>query len=175
MPSRLPTPGGDPGSWGAILNDFLSQSLQADGSLKGDSVDSAQIKDGAVTDAKVATSAAIAKTKLASDVQASLTAADNAIPLSQKGASGGVASLTGTTLTTTQIPSTVVTKSTNSGDAGKAIDAYTGSPIGIVNELTYNGGSWVASNAKFFVGEQDPATTGGNPAVGDIWINTGNV
>lgn len=32
--SRLPTPGGDDGTWGDILNDYLSVSLNADGSLK---------------------------------------------------------------------------------------------------------------------------------------------
>ena len=34
--ARLPQPGGDDGSWGSILNDFLSQSHAADGSLKSD-------------------------------------------------------------------------------------------------------------------------------------------
>ncbi|NTW61825.1 DNRLRE domain-containing protein [Candidatus Saccharibacteria bacterium] len=33
--SRLPTPGGDAGSWGTILNDFLSVEHNADGTLKG--------------------------------------------------------------------------------------------------------------------------------------------
>ena len=32
--ARLPVPGGDDGSWGTILNDFLTQSLNSDGSLK---------------------------------------------------------------------------------------------------------------------------------------------
>jgi hypothetical protein len=32
--SRLPTPGQDDGTWGTVLNDFLGQSLQADGLLK---------------------------------------------------------------------------------------------------------------------------------------------
>ncbi len=32
--SRLPTPGGDDGQWGSILNDFLSQEHNSDGSLK---------------------------------------------------------------------------------------------------------------------------------------------
>jgi len=36
--SRLPIPGGDDGTWGGILNDFLSQSLNSDGSLKPSSV-----------------------------------------------------------------------------------------------------------------------------------------
>lgn len=32
--ARLPTPGGDDGAWGAILNDFLDQTHNGDGSLK---------------------------------------------------------------------------------------------------------------------------------------------
>ena len=32
--SRLPTPGGDDGTWGGILNDFLLQIQASDGSLK---------------------------------------------------------------------------------------------------------------------------------------------
>lgn len=32
--ARLPQVGGDPGNWGSILNDFLTQSLNADGTLK---------------------------------------------------------------------------------------------------------------------------------------------
>ena len=32
--TRLPTPGQDSGNWGLILNDYLSQSHQTDGSLK---------------------------------------------------------------------------------------------------------------------------------------------
>ena len=36
--SRLPQPGGDSGEWGEILNDYLSQSHTADGSLKSGSV-----------------------------------------------------------------------------------------------------------------------------------------
>ena len=32
--SRLPTPGGDDGSWGDILNDFLEVSHNSDGTLK---------------------------------------------------------------------------------------------------------------------------------------------
>lgn len=34
MPTRLPIPGSDDGQWGAILNDFLAQAHNADGSLK---------------------------------------------------------------------------------------------------------------------------------------------
>lgn len=51
--SRLPTPGGDDGSWGDVLNDFLSQVHQADGTLKPNTVSSTQIQTGAVTKAMV--------------------------------------------------------------------------------------------------------------------------
>jgi hypothetical protein len=34
MAARLPSPGGDDGTWGTILNDFLSVELNADGTLK---------------------------------------------------------------------------------------------------------------------------------------------
>jgi hypothetical protein len=49
--SRLPTPGGDSGSWGTVLNDFLSQALKSDGTLRD---------------------AIVGGTNLASDVQAQL-------------------------------------------------------------------------------------------------------
>ncbi len=168
MPSRLPTPGGDQGSWGDILNDFLEQSHASDGSLK----------DGVVTNAKVSATAAIAKTKLASDVQTSLDAADNAIPASQKGASGGVASLTGTTLTPAQIPTTVVTKSTDSNDTGKAIDAHTGAPLVVVSKsdglgvVVHGGNANTARPAGYavvhWIGSVEPI----NAVDDDLWADT---
>jgi hypothetical protein len=59
---RLPQPGGDNGNWGQILNDFLSQSIDNDGSLKPTAVASSipdnaitvsKIPDGEITQAKV--------------------------------------------------------------------------------------------------------------------------
>ncbi len=38
--ARLPTPGSDDGTWGDILNDFLAQSLNSDGTLKSAAVTS---------------------------------------------------------------------------------------------------------------------------------------
>lgn len=61
MMARLPSPGGDDGTWGAILNDFLSQVHTNDGSLK----------DGIVT-----------RSNLSSSVQASLDNADAAVSAS---------------------------------------------------------------------------------------------
>jgi|GEM_PF-787669 len=66
---RLPTPNSDDGTWGDILNDFLAQAHNSDGSLL----------DGIITDVKVSASAAISKTKLAPGVQSSLSNADSAV------------------------------------------------------------------------------------------------
>ncbi len=67
--TRLPTPGGDDGNWGVILNDFLSQSHNADGSLKDTAVDATGVYTKPGT--------GIPRSDLASDVQASLASADN--------------------------------------------------------------------------------------------------
>src|SRR4051812_3718389 len=39
--TRLPVPGADDGTWGSVLNDFLAQSHNADGSLKTSAVTAA--------------------------------------------------------------------------------------------------------------------------------------
>jgi hypothetical protein len=54
--SRLPTPGQDNNAWGDVLNDFLLQSHKGDGTLKDNSLGTAQIQDDAVNAAKIATS-----------------------------------------------------------------------------------------------------------------------
>lgn len=56
---RLPTPGGDAGNWGTILNEFLSQSHDSTGAIKTGSITSAHLAPG-VLDGKVDTTAAIA-------------------------------------------------------------------------------------------------------------------
>jgi len=58
--ARLPTPGGDAGNWGEILNEFLAQAHNADGSLK-----------------------AIAKDTLAQAIQVSLDKADASLEASE--------------------------------------------------------------------------------------------
>ena len=51
--SRLPQPGADDGQWGDILNDYLLQSHNADGSVKDDVVGTSNVQDGAITEAKL--------------------------------------------------------------------------------------------------------------------------
>lgn len=51
--TRLPTPGADEGTWGAILNNFLLQSHAVDGTLKASIVSASQLADNAVTEVKL--------------------------------------------------------------------------------------------------------------------------
>src|SRR5882757_11069638 len=53
--SRLPTPGGDDGSWGNILNDFLSVSINTDGTFKSSTVAATQLSTGSGSDGQVLT------------------------------------------------------------------------------------------------------------------------
>ncbi|QQS20301.1 hypothetical protein IPL85_02535 [Candidatus Saccharibacteria bacterium] len=68
MASRLPTPGGDDGTWGAILNDYLAQAHKTDGSLKDNVVTAAALASGAVTAVGIA-DATISEAKLDSALQ----------------------------------------------------------------------------------------------------------
>jgi hypothetical protein len=81
--ARLPTPGGDTGTWGNILNDFILQTHNADGSLKNEiiaeanlsqalqskvnTVASGGIADGSITSAQIA-DGTIVETDLSSAV-----------------------------------------------------------------------------------------------------------
>lgn len=114
--SRLPTPGGDDGTWGDILNDFLGVSHNADGTLKPAEVgdagallsmnnlgdvqsavtalsnlgavsstdsrlsDTRTPTDGSVTDVKVASSAAIAVSKLAAGSNGQILTTASGVP-----------------------------------------------------------------------------------------------
>ena len=69
--ARLPTPGGDNGSWGNILNDYLAQVHKSDGTLKDDIVTATNIADGTITNPLLA-DGTIAETKLAAAVQTKL-------------------------------------------------------------------------------------------------------
>ncbi len=68
---RLPIPGSDPGNWGTILNDYLSQSHTPTGTLKPDTVTTTQLQDGSVTAPKLAAQS-IAEDKLDPAVQTKL-------------------------------------------------------------------------------------------------------
>lgn len=51
--ARLPQPGGDNGNWGNLLNDYLLQAHEADGTIKANAVDSAAIQDNSISGSKL--------------------------------------------------------------------------------------------------------------------------
>ncbi len=51
--ARLPQPGGDDGTWGSVLNDYLSVSLDTDGTVKAGAVDSSAIQTNSVSGSKL--------------------------------------------------------------------------------------------------------------------------
>lgn len=73
--ARLPQVGGDRGSWGQVLNEFLAQAHNSDGSIKDSAISDAAIADGTITNTKIAdgtitntevsASAGIAQSKIA--------------------------------------------------------------------------------------------------------------
>lgn len=64
---RLPHPGADEGTWGDILNDFLSQSHTGDGGLKPGIVGAIHLQNNAVTPAKISAAVPVAGQVLSYD------------------------------------------------------------------------------------------------------------
>lgn len=54
--ARLPQPGSDSGTWGDILNEFMLEAHNADGSAKSSSINTSALQDGAVSLPKIASS-----------------------------------------------------------------------------------------------------------------------
>lgn len=99
--ARLPKPGGDDGTWGQILNDFLAQTHKVDGTLKDNVVTSNTIAPGTVTVTEIA-DGSITTAKLATSLQTSIS---GAVQSSAVGQPSGVASLgTDGKVPTAQLP-----------------------------------------------------------------------
>jgi hypothetical protein len=73
---RLPVPGNDIGTWGEILNDFLKQIHNTDGTLKPNIVGPTQLKDNSVTASSIA-DGSITEALLDTNIRAKLDAASS--------------------------------------------------------------------------------------------------
>jgi hypothetical protein len=91
--ARLPVPGSDENSWGDVLNDYLAQSHNGDGTLKSGSVGAAQLQAGAVGTSQLADNA-VSTTKIQNDAVTASKIADGAIT-ADKLASGATVANTG--------------------------------------------------------------------------------
>lgn len=114
--ARLPQPGSDQGTWGTILNDFLSTSHDTDGSLKPDVVSSTTIADGAVTETHLDAAAqaklnnvgtvadgSITEPKLATALQTKINGKADTSSLAPVATSGSYTDITGRPTSTDQI------------------------------------------------------------------------
>lgn len=102
--ARLPVPGGDNNVWGDILVEYLLIALNTDGTLRDDSVGTAQIQDGAVTSAHFAVGAITKST-------VGLDNVDNTSDASKNSATATLLNKTisGVANTLTNIPESAVT------------------------------------------------------------------
>jgi len=151
--ARLPSPGGDNGNWGDILNDFLSQIHNGDGTLKANSVsaaalapgavDTASLQDGQITEVKLDNAVqtklntpttipdgSITKAKLVTSVQSSLDKADSALqtaPVASVNTRTGAISLTKADVGLTNVDNTADSAKPVSGpqQAALGIPIYT--------------------------------------------------
>lgn len=117
MASRLPTPGGDDGTWGAILNDYLAQAHKTDGTLKDNVVTAATLAPGAVTASGVA-DGTITEAKLDSLLQAKVNVGAGGTVADATASVKGIVQLTGDLGGTAASP-------TVPGLAGKANTSHT--------------------------------------------------
>lgn len=105
--ARLPVPNSDDGTWGTILNDFLSQAHNADGTLKDIGVVAAKYTKPGVGIPKTDLTAAVQASLDNADAAAAGTLADGSVT-TPKIADGAVtaAKIANTTITDTQISAT---------------------------------------------------------------------
>lgn len=153
--ARLPQPGGDTGTWGAVLNEYLSVAHTATGELKPGSVSADSLADGIISEAK-----------LTSAVQSKLNAAASVTSVSGK--TGDV------TLTKADVGLGSVD---NTSDANK--------PVSIAAQTALNAKAdtsslaAVATSGSYGDLTNKPTipvivtapTPPSNPNVGDLWID----
>lgn len=121
--SRLPAPGSDNGTWGIVLNDFLAVSHAVDGSLNSSVVSNANIVDGTVALAKLATT-----------IQTSLGKADSALQSVTK-SSVGLGNVDNTSDISKPI-STLTQAALDAKLASSALDTTTAALIGTTSSTT---------------------------------------
>jgi hypothetical protein len=157
--ARLPTPGQDSGTWGTVLNDFLTQAHTSSGALLPSAVDSA------VSDA---TASATGVVQLAGDLGGTAAAPTiaNGVITSAKIAN---ATITDANISTTAAIAQSKIANLTSNLSSKLSAANNLSDVASTATARTNlSVAQAAGFAKMTVGTAAPTS----PAVGDIWIDT---
>lgn len=155
--SRLPNIGQDDGTWGNILNDFLSQSLNSDGSLKASSVAASAPVSSVAGKTGVISLVESDVANLATDLAATEKTAN-------KGAASGYAPLDGTSkVPIANLPLGTTANTVVVGNDSRLTGAVTANQLGYLNALA-NGvstsGDQTANISAFF----DACNTAGKAA-----------
>jgi len=169
--SRLPTPGADDGNWGTILNDFLVQAHNPDGTLKANAVTASSLGSG--TDGQVLTKnssqttginwATLDKATLGLANVDNTSDVNKPISTATQSALDTKAPLASPTFTGT------VTVPTPANSTDAATKGYVDTTLASVPiYLTWTGSDYaptnlkaVTSRPKIFAGPTDPATVSG--------------
>lgn len=155
--TRLPQIGGDKGNWGEILNDFLSQSHNLDGSLKAASVPEAALStdlqaklnaavSGTAPDASASTKGLVRLTGDLSGTADSPSVAAGAITNAHISASAAITQSKVANLTT-DLASKASTTDLSTGLAGKANTAHTHTASQISDSTTTGRSLLMATDA----------------------------
>lgn len=154
---RLPQPGSDAGNWGSILNDFLSQTHAADGTLKAGAVPESALASSVQTKIN-----AVAGPTGATGPQGPQGATGAQGPTGVSGATGATG-LQGPTGATGPAGTTGATGATGpqavSTDAGNLLTLGTDSRV-LLTQAALPGPKITAST-----------TAPSSPSVGDVWID----
>jgi len=156
--ARLPVPGSDDGTWGAVLNEYLSQAHSGDGSLKPGSVTSGHLADGSVTSAK-----------LDSDLQATLSKADSALqtaPVTSVNAHTGDVMVSKSDVGLSAVD--------NTADSAKPVSTAQAAALDAKASVVVYGSGWAARPGAAYVTWIDPSGSAPTPAdmqAGDILIS----
>lgn len=147
--ARLPQPGGDNGTWGDVLNDYLSQTLKSDGSLKDNVVTTAAIAPDAITSVEIANNT-IQESQLSTVVQDKLNTA-------------GSGSVADDTISTAKLQNSSVTTSKLADDAVTNVKVAPAAAIDqskIANLTTDLAGKAAATHTHTASQISDATTTG---------------
>jgi len=159
--SRLPTPGSDNGTWGTVLNDFLSVAHVTTGASQGG------LLDGTVTNSTIV-DGTIALTKLATSVQTSLGKADTALQSATK-TTVGLANVDNTSDLNKPI-STATQTALDAKVASANLDTATASLVSTSNSATASAIASKITTATagtmpvYLLAPADPDPTTGSPA-----------
>lgn len=158
--SRLPSVGGDNGTWGTVLNDFLSVSHASGGTLNNGVVGTSQIVDGAVTVAKIT---GIGATSGIAALNSSGVVPDTQLPtrLGSSALSAAYAPIVAA------VPTGGSTGQLLAKNSGTSYDAtWINTPFSSVTVSTGSEARPAATFVMWLGGSTQPT----NMAVGDVWM-----